>query len=65
MSRSNTDLIAASFAYPEDLKSPYGMGPPRVSSVQTPKPPGKCRRLEKHCNSGPKGIIFFILIHDY
>ena len=34
MSRSNTDLIAVSFAYPEDLKSPYRMGPPRVSSVQ-------------------------------
>ena len=52
---SNTDLIAVSFAYSEDLKSPYRMGPPRVSSAQTS---GKSRRLEKYCNSGPIILAF-------
>ena len=32
MSSTNADLIAVSFAYPKDPKSPYRMGPPNGSN---------------------------------
>ena len=57
MSSTNADLIAVSLACPKDLKSPYRMGPPRVSSVRNLLE--KVVRLERHCSSGPIKLSIF------
>ena len=53
----NSDLIAVSLAYPKDLKSPYRMGPPRVSSVRNLLE--KVLRLQRHYSSGPIKLGIF------